>query len=130
MSPRNSGAAVNSMLRKVSAHRLMVTSSSVQTLLDDVKRELAVDDYHLDVMELPSLPDIYPRMAAETEADAFELIPIANRDAFTGGVVVYIHSSGSTGFPKPIPWTHEFISSLAHITSVKHAEILPEGTGQ
>jgi acyl-coenzyme A synthetase/AMP-(fatty) acid ligase len=130
MSPRNSGAAVSSMLRKVSAHSLVITSSSVKPLLDDVKREMENDNYGLEVIELPSLIDIYPRLASETEADPFEPVLMAERDAFACGIVMYIHSSGSTGHPKPIPWTHDYLSSVAHAATVKHMRDRPAGTGK
>jgi acyl-CoA synthetase (AMP-forming)/AMP-acid ligase II len=114
MSPRNSSAAICHMLRKVSSHRLIVTASSVGSLLGDVKKELAASEYSLDIQELPAFPDIYPCFTRETISDPFEPIALPSRDAFVDGIIPYIHSSGSTGFPKPIPWTHEVLSKFTY----------------
>jgi acyl-coenzyme A synthetase/AMP-(fatty) acid ligase len=113
MSPRNSAAAICDMVKKVGAHRLMVTAASLGSLPNEVKEELAMAGYHLDIEELPAFPDIYPRLTHETAADPFEPIPLPARDTFINEVVIYIHSSGSTGFPKPIPWTHRVFSKFA-----------------
>jgi acyl-coenzyme A synthetase/AMP-(fatty) acid ligase len=110
MSHRNSPAAICSMLRKTSSHRLIATTASLGSLLDDVKNELAASDYALDITELPAFTDIYPNFTHETVRDPFEPIAVPSRDTFVNDVVLYIHSSGSTGFPKPIPWTHEVFS--------------------
>jgi acyl-coenzyme A synthetase/AMP-(fatty) acid ligase len=87
-----------------------VTASSLGSLLDDVKKELTASDFALNIKELPGLPDIYPHFTRETISEPFESIKIPARDTFVGGTVMYIHSSGSTGFPKPIAWTHEVFS--------------------
>jgi acyl-CoA synthetase (AMP-forming)/AMP-acid ligase II len=114
MSPRNSSAAICHMLKQVSSHRLIVTASSLGPLLENIKKELAVSDYTIDIQELPVFPDIYPRFTRESASDPFESIEPPSRDAFVDGVVLYIHSSGSTGFPKPIPWTHKVLSKYTN----------------
>jgi acyl-CoA synthetase (AMP-forming)/AMP-acid ligase II len=119
MSPRNSSAAICHMLKKVSSHRLIVTSSSLGSLLDNVKKELADSDYAIDFQELPAFPDIYPYFTRETASDSFEPIKLPSRDAFVDEAILYIHSSGSTGFPKPIPWTHKFFSKFTHAVFVE-----------
>jgi acyl-coenzyme A synthetase/AMP-(fatty) acid ligase len=118
MSPRNSSAAICHMLRKVSSHRLIVTASSLGSLLDDVKKELAATHYALDIQELPAFPDIYPYFTHENISDPFEPIELPSRDTFADGIVLYIHSSGSTGFPKPIPWTHDVLSKVTYSSFV------------
>jgi acyl-CoA synthetase (AMP-forming)/AMP-acid ligase II len=112
MSQRNSPAAICSMLRKVSCHKLFATTASLGPLLEDVKFELAASDYPLEIDELPILPDIYPHFTHETSKDPFESISLPSRDVFVDGVVMYIHSSGSTGFPKPIPYRHEIFTNF------------------
>jgi acyl-coenzyme A synthetase/AMP-(fatty) acid ligase len=119
MSPRNSSAAICHMLRKASSHRLIVTASSLGSLLEDVKNELAASDYGLDIQELPAFPDIYPYFTHENISDPFDPIELPSRDAFVDGVVLYIHSSGSTGFPKPIPWTHQVLSKFTYASFVE-----------
>jgi hypothetical protein len=88
-----------------------VTASSLGSLLDDVKKELAASDYSIDIQEVPALPDIYLHFTQETIGDPFEPIALPARDAFVDETILCIHSSGSTGFPKPISWTHEILSN-------------------
>jgi acyl-CoA synthetase (AMP-forming)/AMP-acid ligase II len=130
MSTRNSSAAVNSMLRKLSVHQLVVTAASMQSLLEEVGLELVIDNYHLDVIELPSLAEIYPQLAKETQTDPFIPVPAVEAKSFDDRTVIYLHSSGSTGFPKPIPWTNAFIRSLANIDVAKRLRAMPPHTGK
>jgi acyl-CoA synthetase (AMP-forming)/AMP-acid ligase II len=112
ISPRNSPAAICHVLRTVSAHRLIVTESSFRSLLDDVKAELAASDYSLQIQELPTMDIIYPHLAQETTKHAFEAIALPPRSDNSDEVVLYIHSSGSTGFPKSIPLKQEIFSKF------------------
>jgi acyl-CoA synthetase (AMP-forming)/AMP-acid ligase II len=96
-----------------------MTEGSLQTLADEVKKELASSDYALEIRELPSLPDIYPRLSQESRSDAFEPIkPLSRRDT-PDDVVLYIHSSGSTGFPKSIPIKHEMFITVPYSSVVE-----------
>jgi hypothetical protein len=132
LSPRNSAAAVCHMLRKVSAHRLMVTATSLGTLLSEVQEELAASDYELSIEELPAFTKIYPHFGFETADMSFEPLTLPSADAFVNRSPLILHSSGSTarlsffiviwylaeccsqGFPKPIAWSHGFLSSLTY----------------
>jgi acyl-coenzyme A synthetase/AMP-(fatty) acid ligase len=110
ISHSNSPATISSMLRKISSHRLIATTASLGSLLEDVKNELAASDYALEIQELPAFPDIYPHFTHETVQDPFEPIALPSRDTYINGIVLYLHTSGTTGFPKIIPWTHEVFS--------------------
>jgi acyl-coenzyme A synthetase/AMP-(fatty) acid ligase len=98
------------MLRKISSHRLIATTTSLGSLLEDVKKELAAADYALEIQELPAFPDIYPRFTHESIQDPFEPMALPSRDTYMNEIVLYLHTSGTTGFPKIIPWTHEVFS--------------------
>lgn len=113
ISPRNSPTAIVNMLGKVSAHRLMVTSSHLQSLILGLEDELAhaIDGYHLSFEELPGLPIIYPCLAHERPEDPFTPFPRPTCMISPQSAVIYLHSSGSTGFPKPVPYTQEVIAS-------------------
>jgi hypothetical protein len=50
--------------------------------------------------------------------------PVPAREAFVGGVEVYMHSSGSTGLPKPIPYTHDFIEKMQFMGTATSPVIL------
>lgn len=104
------------MLRKVSAHRLVVTSASLQPLVSGIEDELvrAADNFSLSFVELPRLPEVYPRLAHERAEDSFTPVPLPSRGAFKNDIVLYLHSSGSTGYPKPIPFFHEVIADQRH----------------
>ena len=104
------------MLRKVSAHRLVVTSAQLQPLLLGIEEELAraADDFKLSFVELPGLPEVYPRLAHERAEDPFNPVPLPPREAFKDDIVLYLHSSGSTGYPKPIPYSHNIIANQRH----------------
>jgi hypothetical protein len=96
MSPRNSSAAICHMMRKVSAHRLMVTAASLGTLLSEVKEELVASGYELSIEELPAFTDIYPHFGFETADMSFESLALPSADAFVNNAPLILHSSGST----------------------------------
>lgn len=109
ISPRNSGPAVCSMLEKTNCHRLVVTSSSVQGLIHATKAELDSKRYDLQVEEIPALKDLFPDLGNEDSSSGdFEPYPSLERLS-PDDVLIYIHSSGSTGFPKPIAQTVRII---------------------
>jgi acyl-CoA synthetase (AMP-forming)/AMP-acid ligase II len=114
ISPRNSSTAICHVLRTVSSHRLIVTESSLDSLVNDVKAELASSDYDLNIHELPSLSDIYPHLSQESQDDAFEPILLSSRTESPDDAVLYIRSSGSTGLPKSVPLTNELFSKLTY----------------
>ncbi|KAF8953018.1 putative aminoadipate reductase [Flammula alnicola] len=82
ISPRNTAAAVVHLLQSTSCHHLVTTASTLKDLLDGVQAELNANapDYDLVI-------DKYLQLGPSDLA-------------------MYLHSSGSTGFPKAIPQTH------------------------
>ncbi|KZT23244.1 acetyl-CoA synthetase-like protein [Neolentinus lepideus HHB14362 ss-1] len=113
MSNRNSSAAVCHMLQKTSCHRLIATSASLNSLISGIKTELLAIDYELEIVELPSLYDAFPHLGHETPRDPFTPYPaIANsKPVGPDDIILYIHSSGSTGFPKSIPYSNKVLLS-------------------
>ncbi|TFK51599.1 acetyl-CoA synthetase-like protein [Heliocybe sulcata] len=108
ISSRNSAPAVCSMLEKTNCHRLVTTSGSLHGLLEDTKTELDIKGYELQVEEIPSLRDLFPCLGKEGASDDFHPYPALDKQQLDD-VLIYIHSSGSTGFPKPIPQTVKII---------------------
>ncbi|KAF8892830.1 acetyl-CoA synthetase-like protein [Gymnopilus junonius] len=111
ISSRNTPAAVVNFLKKTNCHCLLTTRSTLHELLDgiSVKLQIEVSSYQLLVDDIPSLQEIYPKLGHEHEDDPF--VPYSSqtaRPAITD-TAIYIHSSGSTGFPKAIPQTHEIL---------------------
>ncbi|KAI5992035.1 putative aminoadipate reductase [Pisolithus orientalis] len=107
ISPRNSSAAIINLLKTTKSHRLIATQSSLGGHISEVKRELAShgdEVYDLQIDEPPTLATMYPYMNEETINSPFT--PYAKGEISNDHVMFYLHSSGSTGFPKPIPITH------------------------
>ncbi|KIJ58231.1 hypothetical protein HYDPIDRAFT_34379 [Hydnomerulius pinastri MD-312] len=100
VSPRNSAAAVADMMRKTGCSRIVTLHHAHQRLIDDIREEIT--GLELTVEELPTMAYAFPKLGHELEADPFEPYdPPATRPDLDKPAI-YIHSSGSTGFPKPI----------------------------
>jgi non-ribosomal peptide synthetase component E (peptide arylation enzyme) len=102
------------MIRTISSHHLIITESSLESLIHEVKEELALSRYSLRIQELPELTDVYPFLARENKSDMFEPISSFSPVRSLDEVVLYLHSSGSTGLPKSIPMTHELFSKVVY----------------
>lgn len=72
-------------------------------------------DYEFSVVEMPTFDDIFPHLGRETADHPFEDLPVPNRDTFYEGTELYLHSSGSTGMPKPIGYIHDFIYKMQYM---------------
>ncbi|KIJ61725.1 hypothetical protein HYDPIDRAFT_158984 [Hydnomerulius pinastri MD-312] len=109
MSPRNSSAAVVNMMQKAGCHRLIATQNSLGQLLDGIRSEFASlgdKSYEIRIEELPTLGYAYPKLGKETISAPFVPYPKAEERPVNNEIMFYLHSSGSTGFPKPIPITY------------------------
>jgi acyl-coenzyme A synthetase/AMP-(fatty) acid ligase len=71
-----------------------------------LQKHLAEVDFALDIQEVPSFQEIYPNIGAETPDHAFQPYPKPQISANFNDVFMYIHSSGSTGFPKAVAQTY------------------------
>ncbi|KAJ7782239.1 putative aminoadipate reductase [Mycena maculata] len=108
ISPRNSPAGIFQLLRTSSCHRILATCVTLEPLLTGLKKHIAeVDpDFVLNVEEVPSVAQIYPSLAAETSECSFQpYLPRVSHPSLDD-ITLYMHSSGSTGFPKAISQTH------------------------
>lgn len=102
MAPRNSDAAIAALLEKTSCRRILSqpsfapTVSAVQTALDE-------KGIKVELQELPALHEIFPRYGKGRSVHNVAPFPASPKAPSQDDVVLYLHSSGSTGFPKPIP---------------------------
>ncbi|KAG1744621.1 putative aminoadipate reductase [Suillus paluster] len=109
MSPRNSAAAVVNMMQKTNCHRLMTTRQNLGTLIDGITADFVSQDTErsqLQIDEFPALKDLYPELARGSPNKAFLPYPSPASRPSENDILFYLHSSGSTGFPKPIPITN------------------------
>jgi acyl-CoA synthetase (AMP-forming)/AMP-acid ligase II len=60
----------------------------------------------LTIIEIPPISEVYPHLGSESLAHPF--VPYPKRSTITRitETILYMHSSGSTGFPKPIAQNH------------------------
>ena len=106
MSPRNTAAAIIKLMKDTSCHRLLTTQHTLRPLIDDIRSQLfsADPNYALQIDEVPLLSTIFPRLGNETYEDDFTAYPTGPRPPLDD-VMLYLHSSGSTGLPKTVPQT-------------------------
>ncbi|KAG1799974.1 putative aminoadipate reductase, partial [Suillus variegatus] len=104
MSPRNSAAAVTSMMQKTGCRRLITTRHSLASLIDGVEAGLvsATQTSQLQIDEIPALEHLYPSLVSGTPNETIVPYPSLGPPSSENDVLFYLHSSGSTGFPKPI----------------------------
>ncbi|KIK65753.1 hypothetical protein GYMLUDRAFT_240230 [Collybiopsis luxurians FD-317 M1] len=119
ISPRNSPTALLHLIRKTSTHRLLATQVTLRGVVDGLRAEIEMADpsYALSIEEVPSLQEMFPRLGKETAKDPFSPLTLSfsPKDSDKG---IYLHSSGSTGFPKPILFTHQIIKDNASLIFV------------
>lgn len=117
ISPRNSAAAVVNLLQKTSSHKLLTTQATLSLLLDQVRSSVAniSPTFELVIEEFPSMADAYPKLSRETRTDPFQAYPAPVQPPLLDDVVAYMHSSGSTGLPKPIVQTNRMILQAARL---------------
>ena len=104
------------MLEKTSCHRL-ITQPSLSSVISEVKATLAGKGYALQVDELPAFQKIFPSIGQGVMYhDVAHVEPYPERKVPLSAdiPITYLHSSGSTGFPKPIPQTQNTLLSWCH----------------
>ncbi|KAG6861818.1 hypothetical protein C0995_011700 [Termitomyces sp. Mi166 len=113
ISTRNTPVAVAELLMKTSCRRLLVTNVALKSLIDETKARLSTFSYEVQIEEIPSLAVVYPQLAHETADYPFQSYPTPSRRPTAMDTCIIIHSSGSTGIPKPIPQTHMYWIQIA-----------------
>ncbi|KAF9238231.1 putative nonribosomal peptide synthetase, partial [Melanogaster broomeanus] len=111
VSPRNSAAAVADMMQKTNCSRIVTLHHAHRSLMEAIREEISV--YNLIFDELPTLAYAFPKLGHEVESDPFDPYPPLLRPDLDKPAI-YIHSSGSTGFPKPI--AHSYIVQIHWLT--------------
>ncbi|KAF8193608.1 hypothetical protein K438DRAFT_1720091 [Mycena galopus ATCC 62051] len=121
ISPRNSPAGIFELLRASSCHRIIATCTTLGPLIAGIKNHIADVDpnFALTIAEIPLLSQIYPNLGAETTDCAFQPYAISTEILLSpDDTALYMHSSGSTGFPKAIAQSHRMIMEWASLPAV------------
>ncbi|KAJ7496400.1 putative aminoadipate reductase [Mycena latifolia] len=120
ISPRNSPSAVVQLLRRTSCHRILATCVTLAPLIAGIQQEFrdTEPEYSLDVAEMPSLAGVYPNLGAEKPDSTFDPYPASTAPPALDDTALYLHSSGSTGFPKAIAATHRILTQWATFAPV------------
>ncbi|KAG0702280.1 putative aminoadipate reductase [Suillus ampliporus] len=109
MSPRNSAAAVVSMMQKTKCCRVITTHHSLGSLIDGITADFVSHDTEMSQLqfdEMPALKDLYPTLVGGSPNEDFHTYPHQASRSSENDILYYLHSSGSTGFPKPIGTTN------------------------
>ncbi|KAE9392378.1 acetyl-CoA synthetase-like protein [Gymnopus androsaceus JB14] len=102
ISPRNSAPAITDLLRKSSAHRILTTRVTLGGVIDAIQSEIqSGEPYALSTEEAPTLQQVYPHLGKETVRNPF-IVPPPLFFPKENDTAIYLHSSGSTGYPKAI----------------------------
>ena len=91
------------MLQKTNSH-FVISQPNLAPLIAKVRGQLEAKHWALREEQLPDLYAIFPTLM--DEPDVVQHYPPAPRKPDWDDDCVYIHSSGSTGHPKPIPQAH------------------------
>ncbi|KAF8838002.1 putative nonribosomal peptide synthetase [Paxillus ammoniavirescens] len=106
VSSRNSPAAIVNMMKKINCFWIVTLAHAHQGLINAICRES--DGTQLTLDELPTLAYTFPKLGKEVAADPFDPYPPPAKRPELQSPAIYVHSSGSTGFPKPIAHSYQF----------------------
>lgn len=106
ISPRNSPAAIAHLVKTAKVSHLVVgQEKNFQAL---VEASVALMDGEKPKQHIiPRFDELYLPNSAES------FVPLSFRKPGHDEVGIILHSSGSTAFPKPIPWTHYQLMHIA-----------------
>ncbi|THV08158.1 acetyl-CoA synthetase-like protein [Dendrothele bispora CBS 962.96] len=120
ISPRNSPQAVAHLINQVGvSHVLLGHDQSMQQLMERAA-EFLKEDFGYTKEKVPStsmVPVFEDLYLSETQNDRKERVgkikeEIPLKTLGPKEIQMYLHSSGSTAFPKPIPWTSHGVQGL------------------
>ncbi|KAJ5222267.1 uncharacterized protein N7469_008507 [Penicillium citrinum] len=113
LSTRNSEQASRHILTATKSTKIVYSSERNRQI-----EELNGADASLKTVQLPGLWELFDR-------DGESPAPVVNEpvEDAEDRVAIYIHSSGTTGMPKPVPMTNGYLMTIEHIGAMP----VPEG---
>ena len=93
------------MLMKTSARRV-ISQPILSPLTGAVQHDMQAWHCPLQLEDLPDFYDIFPAFSGkQSDSPSVASYPESSQPSSPDDIVLYMHSSGSTGLPKPIPQT-------------------------
>jgi long-subunit acyl-CoA synthetase (AMP-forming) len=125
MSYRNSPAAIIHMLQTVGCSRILTTpgghNNVIDTLISSV-HEGCPSDMTPSIEYIPSPDLMYLHMGGKDLDTSWKAY--SPKDRSLDDVCLYLHSSGSTGFPKSIPTTFHTMRAAMNMGEMLFVHIL------
>ncbi|KAI0350281.1 acetyl-CoA synthetase-like protein [Trametes cingulata] len=114
VSTRNGAAGVTDMLQRTGTTQMLVSTDPV--IRGVAQEALAhLPEGQVAVLDMPVFEDLFPA-GAESDNGAFEAdVPLPETYDRSAWAII-LHSSGSTGHPKPIRWTHKQLAKFGQGT--------------
>ncbi|OSD00749.1 acetyl-CoA synthetase-like protein [Trametes coccinea BRFM310] len=110
LSVRNSAVAVAHLARRTSLHHLFVSHDpAMQRLAHEAKDILKKEGYEIELVPLPEYRDLY-----NNNKEGLDIQMVTQNDEKT---CLILHSSGSTSFPKPVPFPHRHLTRWGFLLS-------------
>ncbi|KAG8877545.1 hypothetical protein FRB98_006665 [Tulasnella sp. 332] len=110
ISTRNSVAAVAHLLQEAKAERLIVAGGEpIRKVVHDVTLQIseqAIKPTSLKVINAPTFGSIFPKHGPHQDSEGSRPVKIQTRRPGMSEVALILHSSGSTGFPKAVYFSH------------------------
>ncbi|KAI9056494.1 acetyl-CoA synthetase-like protein [Trametes sanguinea] len=104
ISTRNGAAAVADLLERTGSSQLMLSQDI--PIRDVAKDALSLlPEGQVTVRDMPTFEDLFPSEGAKS-SEAFEADVEFPKTFDPNSFALILHSSGSTGHPKPLRWTH------------------------
>ncbi|RPD58184.1 acetyl-CoA synthetase-like protein [Lentinus tigrinus ALCF2SS1-7] len=110
VSTRNTPAALVDMFQRTgTAHVLTSSDPFMRQVGEEALKTLDASGVHISDHPAPVFEDIFPETLDPTSPFAVDVEIPQKFDVYAHGII--LHSSGSTGHPKPIPWSHKKLFS-------------------
>ncbi|KAI0755845.1 acetyl-CoA synthetase-like protein [Fomes fomentarius] len=115
ISTRNAPVAVADMLERTGAGHVIVSSDSfMRGVAQEALSSLSANGKHVVEIGIPTFEELFAeRLEPSSPYDAQVVLPTSFD---VTGAAAILHSSGSTGHPKTIVWTHKMLARWGNIS--------------